>query len=559
MRVCLAGFLSVALCSLSGCNKEQAKAPEAKPPVVLVSYPEVREVIDYEEVTGRTDAKPSVEIRPRVSGYLVEVPFKEGAVVKEKALLYKINPEQYKADLDNAEAKLEQGKARVQQLEADFERATEIRNRNAIAKSEYDKTRADRLDAIHAVKAYEAMLKKAKINLDYTTIEAPFDGRVSRSMLDVGNLVKADETLLTTIVALDPMFVFFDVDERTWLRLLKLLRERKVKSYEEGHALAVAHVVVQAGGARGLAPGSSPLALLAQAPIAFGLADAFGLLVQMGLADEEGFPHHGVIDFAENKLDAGTGTMRMRARFRNPNGMLLTPGMFVRLRVAVGTSYPAVLVPDSAFGTDQGQRFLYVINEKASNGAGPESYVEYRKVKTGALHAGGRVIEEGLKLTLRPRSFEMLRTEPVPEDVVKKLRELEGHTFDKAPDFIAALNKVLSKEELDQYQSPIGQAALEKGGKLTLRPHAFQALRTERVSDDVLAKIEDLQDKSFEKLPDFLKVLSKKLSKAELKRYQIQIAQAALEKVIVNGLQRARPDAKVEPKTVWEQAANGKR
>jgi RND family efflux transporter MFP subunit len=518
MRVCTIGCFGFLLAVLAGgCNKDQAQAPPPKPPVVLVSYPAVQEVIDYEEVTGRTDAKPSVEIRPRVSGYLVKVPFQEGAVVKKNTLLYKINPEPYQADLDKAEANLEQGKAKVQQFEADFRRAEFLtQGKGAIAKAEYDRTRADLYDARAALKSYQAMLKKAKINVEYTTIEAPFDGRVSRSLLDEGNLVKADETLLTTIIALDPMYTFFDVDERTWLRLLKLIREKKIKSLDEGN-----------------------------------------LPVKMGLADEEGFPHDGWIDFADNKLDPGTGTMRMRAKFPNPYGTLLTPGMFVRLRVDVGTSYPAVLIAERAFERDQGQKFLWVIKERTNDKQELESYVEYRKVKTGSLHDGARVVEDGLKFILRPRSFATLRTDPVPEEVLAKLGPLQDKSFEKLSDFSKALAQTLSPAQVTRYRAQIAQAALENGPTLTLRMRSFRALRTERVPDEVLEKLGRLQDKSFDKLSDFLQALTDTLAPEQVKRYRTQIAQAALERVVVNGLQRARRDARVEPKTMWEQAAEG--
>jgi multidrug efflux system membrane fusion protein len=558
MRVgtmCIFGALAIA--AAAGCNNKKAEAPPAKLPVVLVSYPVVREVTDYEEVTGRTDPKPSVEIRPRVSGYLIKVPFKEGAVVKKGALLYEVNPEQYQADLDKAQANLEQGKARVQQLEFDFDRAQRAKNKNALSQTEYDKTRADLYDAQAAVSSYKAMLKKARINLEYTIIEAPFDGRVSRSLLDAGNLVKADETMLTSIVSLDPMYVLFDVDERTWLRLLRLLREKKVRSFEEGQALAAAHIIAQTGVAQMSALGRSPLFALARVAVAANIADGFGLPVQMGLADEEGFPHRGVVDFADNKLDAGTGTMRMRGRFRNPDGTLLTPGMFVRLRIAVGTPYLAALVPERAFGTDQGQKFLYVIDEKAKSSYEVESYVEYRKVKTGAVHDGARVVDEGLKLRLRPRSFQMLRTDPVPQDVLRKLERLQDKTFKKLPDFTNALAEVLAPETLEPYRTRIAQAALEDGPQFTLRSRSLKTLGTERVPEEVLKKLSPLEDKSFDKLADFLKALSKTLSAEQVRRYRTQIAQAAVEKVIVNGLQRARPDSQVDPKTLWERIAEG--
>jgi RND family efflux transporter MFP subunit len=347
MRNCTVWFSGLLASLAIGCNKEQAQAPPAKPPVVMVSYPIVKEVTDYEEVTGRAEAKPAVEIRPRVTGYLTKVAFKEGAIVRKGTLLYEINPEPFKAEFEKADGNLEQGKAKVEQAEADFLRAEQTRKTLALSPAEYDKAKADVFYARASVKYYQAALKMAKINLDYCTIFAPFDGRVSRTMLDAGNIVKADETSLTTVVALDPMWTSFDVDERTWLGLLGLVRSQKIKSLDD-----------------------------AQMPL------------RMGLANENGFPHEGVIDFSENRLDPGTGTMRLWARFPNPSGTVITPGMFVRLRVEIGTPYQAVLIAERALGTDQGQKFVYVVNDK--------NEVEYRKVQTGAVHNGMRVVEKGL-------------------------------------------------------------------------------------------------------------------------------------------------------------------
>ncbi len=331
----------------AGCEKEHAQTAAPKPPVVIVNYPTVREVIDYEEVTGRTDARLTVDIRPHVTGYLIGAPFKDGAIVKKGTLLFEINPEQFKADLEKAEANLEQSKAKVTRLEADYHRATKSFERRAISAEEYDKVRGDLLEARASVSSYQASVKMAKINVEYTLIKAPFNGRVGRRLMDPGNLAKSDETLLTTIVSLDPMYAYFDVDERTWLRLLRLVREEKVKSLDDE-----------------------------------------AVEVKLALADEDNFPHTGKINFADNKLDAGTGTLRMRGIFANPGGNVLTPGMFVRLRINIGKPYEAVLIAERALGTDQGQKYLYVVNDK--------NEVEYRKVKTGAVHSGLRVIESGL-------------------------------------------------------------------------------------------------------------------------------------------------------------------
>jgi RND family efflux transporter MFP subunit len=337
--------------TLSGCGSAQSSAPPPKPPEVFVSTPVSEEITEYEDFTGRLESPEAVEIRARVTGYLEEVRFKEKVRVdvQKGDVLFLIDPRSYKADLDRAEANELQARVRLQRLEYDHQRASDLLPRKAISREEYDKIAGDRAEADAAVKVAEATVRSARVSYGYTKVTAPMTGRISRRLVDPGNLVKADQTVLATILSLNPLYAYFDVDERTVLRIRRLVREGTVKSARE-----------------------------VEVP------------VQMELADEEGFPHKGKIDFVDNKVDPGTGTLRVRAVFTNDDE-LLSPGLFVRVRVRIGVPHKALLIAERALGTDQGQKFVYVVNDKGE--------VAYRAVKVGSLHQGRRVIESGLKPT----------------------------------------------------------------------------------------------------------------------------------------------------------------
>jgi RND family efflux transporter MFP subunit len=343
------GLLASGLVVLAGCTKPPAPAQKGKLPEVMVSLPVEKEVLDNEEFTGRTDAKRNVTVRARVSGYLQKVCFKEGSDVKEGDVLFEIDPRSYKAEFDRADASVHQAEANLRTLQSNQVRANEMFSRRAIGQEEYDKIVGDR-DAMAAqVNLAIAQRDTARLNLEWTKVVSPLSGRISRQMIDPGNLVKADDTALTTIVSLDPIYVYFDVDERTLLKVRRLVQERKVMSYRQGATLKV----------------------------------------YLGLSDEEGFSHEGTINFADNQVDPMTGTLKVRGEFPNP-GNLLSPGLFARVKLPIGTPRKAVLVAERALGTEQGQRYLYVINDK--------NEVVYRKVRLGSLQGGLRVVEEGVAL-----------------------------------------------------------------------------------------------------------------------------------------------------------------
>jgi RND family efflux transporter MFP subunit len=356
-----------------------AADPAVAPPEVRVSQPLVREVADYEDFTGRTEAALQVELRARVSGYLDKVLFKDGADVKKGDVLFEIDPRPYQAELEKAEARLALSEAQLKRAEVDFKRATALLARQAITREEFEKFAADRAMAELEVRAVKAACDVAKLNLAFTKVLAPIDGRISRRFLDAGNLVKADETALGTVVSLDPMYVYFDVDERTALRMRRAAREGKAK-------------------------------------------EATGVQVAMGLADEKGFPHRGKVDFADTRVDPKTGTLRMRAVLPNPEG-LLVPGLFVRVRLTTSEPYKALLVPERAIEASvlPRQGSLFVVNEK--------NVLESRRVKLVGRYDGMRVmIQRGLEeedwvvldrseklrpgMTVKPRKVAMPEEKP---------------------------------------------------------------------------------------------------------------------------------------------------
>jgi RND family efflux transporter MFP subunit len=253
-------------------------APPPKAPVAKVAT-------GHEDFTGRTEAAATVELRARVTGYLDRVLFKDGAAVKKDEVLFEIDPRPYRAELDRADAALTQAQARRKRAEAEFKRADTLFRNRTMTREEYDKVSADYAEAQAGLRLAEATRDVARLHLDFTKVTAPVSGRIGRRLLDPGNLVKADDTALATLVRPDSLYVYFDVDERTALRL----RQGKLKA---------------------------------------------GLPVAVGLAGEQGFPHRGTVDFVDNRVDAKTGTLRVRAVLANAEGLLM-PGLFARVRLFV--------------------------------------------------------------------------------------------------------------------------------------------------------------------------------------------------------------------------------
>jgi RND family efflux transporter MFP subunit len=330
---------------VAGCG-EAPPAKTAKPIVVTVTAPITDKVTDYQDFTGRLAAIKTVDIRARVTGFVNTANFKEGEVVEEGKVLFEIDPKTYQADLNQALANVSLAKADRTLQEKLADRAEELYSRKAMSKEDYETALAAREKSKANVKAMEAARDKAQLYLNYCRVTAPFTGRVSYRYADPGNLIMADNTILTTLVSEDPVYAYFDVDERTFQDL------RKPGS-----------------------PGVTSWFLALQFPVV------------MRLANEEEFTHVGTADFIDNRANANTGTVRMRGLFKNPDGMLKS-GLFARIRMPLGKAYPAILIPDEALQSDQGRKFVYVVNTKHE--------VEYRTVELGIAVKKLRVIKKGL-------------------------------------------------------------------------------------------------------------------------------------------------------------------
>jgi RND family efflux transporter MFP subunit len=318
-----------------------------------VAVPIEKTVADHEDFTGRTDAVSYVDIRARVSGYLVKVNFKDGDIVKLNQLLYQIDPRPFEAALDQANGVLEKLQAEKKLLDIQVDRYRKLAAKGAASQQDVDQYFAQQAENIGAIKAAEAQVEIAKLNLEFTRITAPVAGKLSRTKLTEGNLVVADNTLLTTLVSIDPMYGYFNIEEPALLHILKLKREGVLK-------------------------------------------DSVGKVdVEMGLADDvkREFPLKGTLDFVNNSVDPQTGTILVRGTFANPFQLpqhppLLMPGMFVRVRLRMGPPHKVLLVSERAIGTDQGQKYVYVV-DKANK-------VAYRRVTLGLVFDGLQAIEDGL-------------------------------------------------------------------------------------------------------------------------------------------------------------------
>lgn len=353
----LATAAVAALLMLSGCSRDALAehAPAAPPaPQVTVARVISRTVTDSETFSGRFDAVHHVELRPRVTGYISAVDFADGSVVHKGQVLFVIDPRPYQADFQRAQADLDQARAQAALAEAERIRAVNLLAAHAVSKDEFDTRTANARQSAAAVEAAKAAVDAAALNLTFTRVTAPITGRISRAIVTTGNLVTNGQTLLTTIVSLDPIYVEFNADEQAYLTFQKYAGTK----------------------ARTDSPGTSAR------PAALGNA------VYVGLADEHGYPHEGRLVFMDNSLDAATGTIYARALLANPDDRFV-PGLFARVKLIGNDRYPAVLINDSAIGTDQTMRYVLLL--------GPDNKVEYRPVELGPLVDGLRVVRTGLE------------------------------------------------------------------------------------------------------------------------------------------------------------------
>lgn len=340
----------VLLLLAGGCGKSGGGAQSPPPPQVTVAQVLEKRVKDWDEFTGRLQAVESVEIRPRVSGYIDKVAFTEGSEVKAGDLLFVIDPRPYQAEHDRAAADVKRYKTAAELARIELVRVQRLKDSGAVSEEELDERKSTVAQAEANVAGSEAALEAASLNLNFTKVTSPITGRVSRAEVTRGNLVTGGSnggTLLSSVVSMDPIYLYFDGDEQTYLRYSQMARS-----------------------------GERPSSRNAPNP------------VQVGLANEEGFPHTGTMDFVDNQLNPQTGTIRARAVLENKDGQF-TPGLFARVQLLASGEYSAILIEDRAVNTDQSQKYVLLL------GAGNQ--VEYRKVKLGRVIDGLRVVREGLK------------------------------------------------------------------------------------------------------------------------------------------------------------------
>jgi multidrug efflux system membrane fusion protein len=333
----------LAAATLAGCNDASGTAASTAaaaggPPVSAAIVVE-KTIAETQEFSGRLDAIERVDIRPRVGGFITEVNIKPGAEVKKGDVLFVIDPRPFQAEADRATAAAEAARAKAELARLELNRAEKLVGEKAIAQREYDERAASQKELDAGARAAQAQADAAKLNLSYTRVSAPINGRVSKAEITLGNLVDASATL-TSVVSLDRVYASFDGDEQTYLRVAKR------------------------------AQGGKPV------------------LVRVGLVNEDGFPHQGKLEFVDNQLDTRTGSVRMRAVFANEDSTM-APGLFARVQIGGGDERKEMLISDRAVGTDQSHKFVFVVD--------PQGKAEYREVKLGPVVDGLRVVREGLK------------------------------------------------------------------------------------------------------------------------------------------------------------------
>ena len=350
-RRCIGSWIILLAIALAGCGQKQPQAASAPPPPVTVAQPVKRTVTDWDEFTGRFDAVEEVQVRARVGGYVTSVEFKDGDIVHAGDLLYVIDSRPFEAVAEQAEGQLSDARAKVELAKRELDRSLSLTLNQTVTEATVDQRR-ETLQAAHAAEMQaEGALKAAQLNVEFTHVLAPITGRVSRHLVTPGNLVQGSDngasTLLTTIVSLDPIYIYFDVDEATYLKNNKLWFEGKRPSSRDT---------------------ANP--------------------IQVALTGETKPSHDGKMDFLDNRLDLSTGTLRSRAVVPN-HDLSILPGQFGRVRLIGSAPYEALLIPDTAIATDQSRKIVFVVKD--------DDTVEARTVMLGPLDEGLRVVREGLK------------------------------------------------------------------------------------------------------------------------------------------------------------------
>ena len=380
-RALTATGLAVAVAlAVAGCDTHAQDQTQPPPPDVGVAAVLSEQVQDWNDAIGRIAAVESVELRPRVSGYVERVAYAEGDEVAKGDLLFVIDPRPYRAALQRAEAELARARADAQLATTRHARAQQLIDASAISRDDFEARSAGRAEAEAAVRGAQAAVETARLDLAFTQVRAPVAGR---AMLTTGNLAQADASMLTTVVSQNPVHVYFETDERTFLR----------------------HQAMSRAGTRSNGDNA----------------------VRVGLADETGYPHAGTVDFLDNQIDPATGTVRARAVLPNPDRRF-TPGMFARVQLEGAAARPAILIDDKAVITDQDRKYVYVVGEDNTaqrRDIVPGRIVEGLRVVESGLAAGDRVIVNGVQkvfmpgMPVAPKAVAMRGGEPI-ETVAKR-------------------------------------------------------------------------------------------------------------------------------------------
>lgn len=367
-----------------------AALAQSAPPPVTVAKPIMRDVVDSDEFIGRFEPVDEVSVRSRVGGYLQEIHFQDGALVKQGDLLFVIDQRPFVTALNQAKAALEASQSALVFADAQYKRAQSLASSGSQSAQTLDDRRREFDSAEANVRGAQAAADRASLDMEYTEIKAPLSGRIDRRLISAGNLVQTDQTVLTTIVSLDPIDFYFDVDERRLLNFADTARKLG-KDLQQG------------GG---------------------------GLDVSVTISDPNAKPFKGKLDFAENRLDNESGTIRLRARFPNPD-LVLQPGLFGRIQVEASNTYQAILVPDEAIGSDQNERVVYVVAEDGT--------VSTKPVRPGPRLYGYRVIREGLDGTETIIVNGLIRARPGSK-ITPQMTELPKERQDTAPETAGAEN-----------------------------------------------------------------------------------------------------------------------
>lgn len=346
IRVSSGCVLMAALCVAAGCTGNQTTPVTLPPPVVEVALPIDRQVTDHEIFTARTAAVQSVDIKARVTGFLMKLGFEDGKDVTENQILFHIDDRPYKAALDKANADVETAKAALVKTQSflDIGLAVQKQNPAAISQQELDRRKGSRDEAVGQVKQAQAEVEEAQLNFDWCKVRSPMNGRASRHLVSVGDLVTQNMTLLTNVVSIQPLWAYFDVDQNAARSYQKMVEKGQIQSARDGK-----------------------------------------LPVQMAVGNSTQYEFAGVVDFVNNQVDPNTASVRLRAVFANDGKDKLLAGNFCRVRVPISAPHSGLLVADSAIGSDQGQQFILVVNDK--------NEVEYRAVTTGQLHTNLREVK----------------------------------------------------------------------------------------------------------------------------------------------------------------------